>query len=112
MNVKLGRIALFWVAMVASTTAGERYLVAAPPNVLIVCIETQPDYPPGVHMLTGKTIKQLSNKFRDYETQEARRLELETSLAKEYPGLALKPAPRVPDSEVGFLVTFKRDCQK
>jgi hypothetical protein len=106
------KFALLLLAMGASATARERYPVAAPPNVLIVCIETQPDYPPGVHMLTGETLKQLSNVFQDYETQEARRLKLETSLAKEYPGLALKPHPRVPDSEIGFLVTFKRDCQK
>jgi hypothetical protein len=79
-----------------------------PPDVFIVCIESRPDYPPGVHMLTMKTLKQLGKIASDYEATEARRLKFEGALVKDHKDFKVRPS--FPDSEVGFLVEFRRDC--
>jgi hypothetical protein len=80
-----------------------------PPNPLIVCIETHPGDPPGVHALTVKTLKYLRSVLSDYEAREARRLKFEASLANELKDFTASPS--LPDNEIGFMVVFKRDCQ-
>lgn len=77
-----------------------------PPNAQIVCIETQPDYPPGTHMLTIKTLRELSRSLAEYDEQNKTRNKFEERLLLPHSSTPL------PDDKMGIFVTFKRDCKK